>query len=162
MALTKLNNAAISSVTGAGLPNGSLLQIVTATGATGQSSGTEDAWIDVVTTQITPTLASSKIYAQLTCPGYGSGTNYLTARVRIHNDTATNTLATIKNMFFRDASGHPKSFGSHLQGLDTTHNSTSAQTYKAQAYIDSVSDQRLYWDADNGGQWILTLMEIKG
>ncbi len=157
MPLTKLNSASVIER----LPTGSVLQTVTAISASANSGGVEGSWIDVVTLDITPKNTSSKIFAQLSCTGYGSGTGDIRARGRIYNSTSTDQLAFAGNMFYRDGSGNIKASGSFLQGLDSP-NSTSVQTYKAQAFLETASNHNLFWDSANGGQWVLSLMEIKG
>jgi len=145
----------------ASLPTGTVLQVKFATGAGGNSGGVEGSWIDVISLDITPQSTSSNIFAQLSCTGYGSGTGYLSARVRIYNSTSTNVVGLLTNAFFRDGSSNPKAFGSFLQGLDSA-NSTAAQTYKCQAFIETASNHNLYWETANGAPWTLSLMEIAG
>jgi len=64
MALTRINNNSLSSVTAAGLPQGSVLQVkkFTLTGAGTVNCG--DAWTDVLSGSITPTSASSNFIIQ--------------------------------------------------------------------------------------------------
>ena len=140
---------------------GSVLQTLHVRSSSGQSSGTEESWIDVVSLAITPSSTSSKILCQLSCTGYGSGTGLLSAQGRIYNATSTTSLEHCEHIFYRQGDGHLKASGSFLQTLDSP-SSTSAQTYKGQAFIVSASNHSLYWDTSNGNQWTLTLQEIAG
>ena len=169
MALTKLNYtgqgvvpiAQIPTMTHAKMPTGSVLQTLYARGSSGHSNGVEESWIDVVSLAITPSSTSSKILCQLSCTGYGSGTGLLSVQGRIYNSTSSTSVEHAEHIFYRDGSGLLKGSGSFLQSLDSP-NSTSAQTYKGQAFIVSASTQSLYWENSNGNEWTLSLQEIAG
>tara|TARA_B000000557_G_scaffold167211_1_gene135885 strand:+ start:1577 stop:2056 length:480 start_codon:yes stop_codon:yes gene_type:complete len=61
MALTRINNQALANVTSAGLPTGSVLQVVSGTTTT-QTSVTGSTFVDTgLTASITPSSSSSKI-----------------------------------------------------------------------------------------------------
>lgn len=159
--ITKTNGSAPTladlSITHAG----SVLQTLHVRSSSGQSSGTEESWIDVVSLAITPSSTSSKILCQLSCTGYGSGTGILSAQGRIYNSTSSTSVEHAEHIFYRDGSGELKASGSFLQTLHSP-SSTSAQTFKGQAFIVSASNHSLYWDTSNGNQWTLTLQEIAG
>ena len=161
MALTKINYTGQGTFPHAKMPTGSVLQTLWVRGSSGQSSGTEESWIDVVSLAITPSSTSSKILCQLSCTGYGSGTGNLSAQGRIYNATSSTSIEHCEHIFYREGSGHIKGSGSFLQSLDSP-SSTSAQTYKGQAFIISASNHSLYWDTSNGNQWTLSLQEIAG
>jgi len=66
MALTKLNNQSLNAVTSAGLPSGTVLQVVNSAYATEESS-TNTSYVasNGITATITPTSTSSKIFVQM-------------------------------------------------------------------------------------------------
>ena len=161
MALTKINYTGQGTVPVAKMPSGSVLQTLWVRSSSGQSAGTEESWIDVVSLAITPSSTSSKILCQLSCTGYGSGTGLLSAQGRIYNSTSSTSIEHCENICYRDGSSGLKASGSFLQSLDSP-SSTSAQTYKGQAFIVSASNHSLYWDTSNGNQWTLSLQEIAG
>jgi len=66
MALTRINNQALTNVTSAGLPSGAVLQVVQSTdqtqaSVTGDNVGNASTYTDVVSASITPLRSSSKI-----------------------------------------------------------------------------------------------------
>ena len=68
MGLTKLNNQSLSAVTSAGLPAGSVLQVVTSTTSTEIANNTTSDVATGLSATITPTSSSSKIFATATIP----------------------------------------------------------------------------------------------
>ena len=81
MALIRLNNQSLTAVTSAGLPSGTVLQVVSATGNTETDVGVADTWTatDAAIT-ITPSNASSKIYISHVASGL---TNAATGNIGI-------------------------------------------------------------------------------
>jgi hypothetical protein len=68
MALTKLNNQSLSAVTSAGLPSGTVLQVVTAVQSSGLTNST-NTWTDTsLSASITPSSTNSKILVYVTHP----------------------------------------------------------------------------------------------
>ena len=61
MALIKLNNQSLSNVTSAGLPSGTVLQVVYAKSTSTTFTSTSSSYADVVTATITPSSSSSKV-----------------------------------------------------------------------------------------------------
>jgi len=69
MALTKLNNQSLSAVTSAGLPTGSVLQVVTGTLTSAFNQSANNSSQDTgLTATITPIATSSKIFITTTAP----------------------------------------------------------------------------------------------
>jgi hypothetical protein len=77
MALTKLNNQSLTAVTSAGLPSGSVLQVVTGSTATSATSTTGIYADTGLSATITPTSSSNKILVvvnQQGCQKYSTNT----------------------------------------------------------------------------------------
>ena len=67
MALTKLNNQSLSAVTSAGLPTGSVLQVVYAETSSSNVSMLNTGWTAIgLTALITPSSTSNKILVDFT------------------------------------------------------------------------------------------------
>ena len=67
MALTKLNNQSLSAVTAAGLPSGTVLQVVQNTEEGTQTSTNSTSYVDAnLNCSITPSSTNSKILVQVT------------------------------------------------------------------------------------------------
>ena len=124
-----INNSNFNS----SLPAGHMIQLVTASTTTqvDWSSG----WTDTgLTANITPQFANSKIIMTVFCQthiagSYDHGIGYKFLR----GSTAIMTTATNKWQYFYDNSTSYQERGSSVLSFeDTSHNSTSALTYKVQ------------------------------
>ena len=73
MALTRINNQALTNVTSAGLPSGSVIQVKTATSGTNGSTSSSTFTDGNPTVSITPTSSSSKILVIASISGESMG-----------------------------------------------------------------------------------------
>ena len=155
MALTKLNNQSLSAVTSAGLPNGTVLQVVEGRSNASSFSPTAlDTYQDIgLSVTITPSSSSSKIFVTFTSGLVANNTAHFNTRL-LRDSTAILYTA----QYFS---------GSHWQGangasviLDTP-STTSAVTYKVQGEQDSGSIGHAIWDY-NGHASSIVAMEIAG
>jgi len=157
MGLTRINNQALTDVTSAGLPSGSVLQVVSnEAGISNFSSGT--GWTTVVSQAITPKSTSSKILVMLACPGYGGSEAKAKGSFQILRGSTQ--VQYYRAGWYREASGSVKATGGFMQVLDSP-NTTSSITYYAQAKHDGSTNNLHFGDGDNG-EWTITLMEIAG
>ena len=158
MALTRINNQALTNVTSAGLPSGSVLQVVSnEAGIASHSSGTT-AWTTVVSQSITPKSTSSKILVMLSCPAYAGSEAKAKANFQILRGSTQ--VQYYRSGWYREATGAVKGSGGFMQVLDSP-STTSATTYYAQVKHDG-SSSNLHLDDSNNGEWTITLMEIAG
>ena len=178
MALTRINNQALTNVTSAGLPSGTVLQVKTfKTTTKGSISGAASAWGDILTGSITPNSTSSVIY--------------ITGHTMLGNPAAGGLEMGIKIVrgstdFFIGDNGSNNSqteatLGSQVAGSEAylawtpswhcydTPNTTSAVTYKLQAYGSEGQNINLNEGSSSGnadyvfkGITSLILMEIAG
>tara|TARA_A100001515_G_scaffold144840_2_gene150295 strand:- start:1763 stop:2281 length:519 start_codon:yes stop_codon:yes gene_type:complete len=171
MALTKLNNAAISSVTNAGLPaldhtnmiNGSVIQLVH-TGGVAQTQNTTQSWTNTAhTLDITPTSSSSKIYfavsGHVRISGSGSPIRGGIRLARIIGSTQTlvwNSASNVETMQVRNADNEHDT-PIYLGGVDSP-NTTGVVTYTVQSLIWNGSFINHYGSTSGGG---ITLIEFK-
>ena len=156
MALTKLSNNSLGAVTSAGLPAGAVVQVVT--NEAGISNTSSTSFVNVVSASITPSSASSKIYAFLSCPGYGGGEGQVKGNARLLRDTTQ--IQYLRTFWYREASGAFKGSSSSMVKLDSP-NTTNTLTYTAQVRRESGSGNLHLTETDNG-EWVITLMEIAG
>jgi len=90
MALTKLNNQSLTAVTSAGLPSGTVLQVVTGTDAAqGSTSSTSFVVAGTLSASITPSSTSSKIFVQVNSSAYIAAVG-AEAAYTIYRDNTTN------------------------------------------------------------------------
>ena len=161
MALTKLNNQSLSAVTSAGLPSGTVLQVVTAVQSSSSTNSTTN-WTDTgLSASITPTSANSKILVHVTHP------------TRVLRTVSDNWLGGIKLLRGSTVIGNGDNYTlgqSHLgESFDdggtrwwwTSHeldspNTASSVTYKTQTRADSSGSVTVYAEGR------ITLMEIAG
>jgi hypothetical protein len=68
---------AVTGLSKASLPTGSVLQVVTATTSTGVTSTSTSFVTSGLSASITPTSATSKIYISLSTSGYNDGSSYI-------------------------------------------------------------------------------------
>ena len=89
MALTRLNNQALTSITSAGLPSGSIIQVQHVAPTTQMNNFTNNSWVDATnfSINITPTSASSKFYISSSAGCLHNSNQYI--GFRIYRDGAT-------------------------------------------------------------------------
>jgi len=158
MALTKLNNQSLSAVTSAGLPSGSVLQVVQGSTTTEATHTSTSTFTDTgLSASITPSSTSSKILIAVNqhcfATRYGGSLKLLrnTTGIWEHGESYGFYLDPNTNI-------NARLFQS-FNYLDTP-SSTSALTYKTQG--------KLYpngtWTTQQGSNFesFITLMEIAG
>jgi len=155
MALTKLNNQSLSAVTAAGLPAGSVLQVV----SNFITSDFNTASTSFVTTglaqAITPSSTSSKILATVSIGSWyvgGSGGSAVATVYRGSTNIGNGNSGLM--MIDNDALNIPCS----TQVLDSP-STTSATTYTVYVKTSGVTT---YVSYSSYGHFTITLMEIAG
>ena len=156
MALTRINNQALTNVTSAGLPSGTVLQVVEGRSAAQQFKPTAlDTYQDIgLSVNITPTSSSSKIFVTFTTGIVANNVNHLNTRLLRDSTPIHHTM-----QYFS---------GSHWQGangasvvLDTP-STTSAVTYKVQGFQDAnTANSSAIWQYNYAVASIIA-MEIAG
>ncbi len=135
---------------------GAVMQIITA--KDGIATFNSSSWTSVVSTSITPSSASSKIYIHVCCPCYGGGEVEVKGGARIRRDSTT--IRELQSVWYRESTGAFKGSSSSMVVLDSP-NTTSSVTYDAQV-IRRQGSNNLHLDDTNNGEWVITLMEIAG
>jgi len=140
MALTKLNNQSLTAITSAGLPSGSVLQVVTATSTGGTAtSNTHNNYVDIagMSLTITPKLANSKFLITYTnhifVPSV-SGENWAGAGIRLLRDSTV--IQTQDNTSYGTAHNLYSSGRMMVYATDSfvdTPNTANAITYHLEA-----------------------------
>ena len=150
------------AATGAKLSAGSVLQLITS--ATTSQVNWSSGWTDTgLTANITPQFANSKIimtvYAQTHIYGtYDHGIGYKFLR----GSTAIMTTDTNKWQYFYDGSNeYQERGGSVLSFEDTSHNSTSALTYKLQFNSYRSDNNNAVRFCSDSSRASMQLMEVK-
>lgn len=167
MALIKLNDQSLTAVTSAGLPSGTVLQVVHNTQTGASASSTTLSYADTgLSVSITPSSTSSKIlvFANTNVAAGRSTTNTARYDIRLVNGDAS-VIGCEKRYVGVDylANGNFSAIDA-LQGYFSPA-STSAQTFKVQARIaNGTSNQAdnvtLAWHTD--AIHTITAMEIAG
>ena len=159
MALTRINNQALTNITSAGLPSGTVLQVVTATTGTqatvtGQS--TTDTGLQV---SITPSSTSNKVFVTTSFNGggdsAGSGAFFYLFR--------DSTVLMGQGGDYTSSGG--ASYSSHALTYLDSPSTTSSVTYKLRYLNQSASGvTRFNTDYSNvsGELATITVMEIAG
>lgn len=158
MALTKLNNQSLSAVTSAGLPTGTVLQVVQ--GSTSTSVSATSSYIDTgLTATITPSSTSSKILVMVQQQGC-KATLISTGCVDIKLQRNSSDIYNFAIAYFY---GYVSTeFRSDISGcyLDSP-STTSATTYKTVFKANNGGTSTVQNDGANTVSTI-TLMEIAG
>ena len=154
MALIKLNNQSLSAVTSAGLPSGSVLQVVSnfTTADVHTTSTTFEA--TGLSASITPTSASSKIFVIVSIPSWYCDTN--NARATVFRDTTNiGNGDTGLMQIYANAAYAP----STTQVMDSP---SSASSLVYSVHIRVVTGGSSYVSYSTYGHFTITLMEIAG
>ena len=155
MALIKLNNQSLSAVTSAGLPSGTVLQVVE-----GRSAATDfrptalDTYQDIgLSVTITPSSNSSKIFVTFTTGIVVNNVAHL--RTKLLRDS---TAIHYTQQYFSGANWQGANGASVILDSPAT---TSAITYKVQGFQDSGNINAAIWDYNSSVSSIVA-MEIAG
>jgi len=155
MALIKLNNQSLSNVTSAGLPSGTVLQVVEGrSAATAFTPSALNTYEDIgLSVSITPSFSSSKIFVTFTTGLVAQNTAHFNTRL-----LRDSTVIAYTSQYYS---------GAHWQGangatviLDAP-STTSAVTYKVQGEQNSGTLGHAIWDY-NGAVSSIIAMEIAG
>jgi len=157
MALIKLNNQSLSAVTSAGLPTGTVLQVVQNTEEGTQTYTNSTSYVDAnLNCSITPSSTSSKILVQVTFQQKtsSSGDYGLFGLKRGSTDVeGASFFGTQQNDDWETVS---------YQYLDSP-STTSAVTYTLRYKSESGSNYvYVGWATSPGSVQVMTLMEIAG
>jgi len=178
MALTRVNNQALTNVTSAGLPTGSVLQAKTATKTDTQST-TSNSFTDItgLSVSITPSSTNSKILVLCTvCMSstfYWCPVRVLRDSTQINAPDAAGSNQLLANSVQTTASGNTYMLLTVPITVLDSPSSTSALTYKAQYAVTAASGStawvnRTNRDENNSngydprGSSSITVLEIAG
>jgi hypothetical protein len=152
----------LSGMTGASMPTGSVLQVVSQSSSILETSST--SYVDMYSVTITPSSTSSKILVMVTNHIYvtawstndfrGAFVKVLRGTTSIHEDVGYG-----ESSVFEHDSDRYMTY-STFQLLDSP-NTTSATTYKVQG-ASRVSDVIVFNNTNYGAGGAITLMEIAG
>ena len=165
MALTRINNQALTNVTSAGLPSGSVVQVVQGTIPTSTASTTSSSFQDATgfTATITPQSSNNKIMVLFTA--------------RLNNSAGSNKSARGTARILRGSTEVARRFAGHYIGdaspvdrnaydmisisiLDSPA-TTSSTTYKVQLLSDA-STNTISLSGSSNQESSFVLMEIAG
>jgi len=167
MALTKLNNQSLSAVTAAGLPSGTVLQVVQFVYPTYQQITASSYAATGITKAITPVSSSSKILVNMTVTAGNSGSNAGENAFALYRSIGGATASAIETferaIFSYDPSGDSIHIDASiaLSFLDSP-NTTSSTTYTLYARTNTGILRLNDHQVSGLGQSTITLMEIAG
>jgi len=155
MALTRINNQALTNVTSAGLPSGTVLQVVEGRSAASSWNPTAlDTYQDIgLSVSITPSFSSSKIFVTFTTGLVANNTAHFNTRL-----LRGSTVILYTSQYFSGSNWQGANGASVILDSPAT---TSAVTYKVQGFQDSGSIGHAIWDY-NGNVSSIIAMEIAG
>jgi hypothetical protein len=158
MALIKLNNQSLTAVTSAGLPSGTMLQVVNGTFSTQTSALTSSTYTDTgLTATITPSSTSSKILVSANIPDAHNGGTVSLLFLNLVRDS-TQLIEFVKHGDYNSGVSIV-TYGGSTSYLDSPA-TTSATTYKVQFKVNTNGgSQSLFLNNSTG---TITLMEIAG
>ena len=164
MGLTKLNNNSLGAVTSAGLPAGSVLQVVqTLHGDTTDFNGTTHTEYTALSTTITPKATGSHILCQVIITGGNNFNGGIWYETFLYRDSTSNLLQE-QEIYFNsqyEVIG-PRPFFNMIDTTDTT--AGVARTYKV--FIASQTapggQLKVNWPGSSAAVSSMTLTEIAG
>jgi len=160
MALTKLNNQSLSAVTAAGLPTGSVLQVVTSTTSTEIANNTTSDVATGLSATITPTSSSSKIFATATIPiQIGSNSGNIVVLYSLKRGSTVIATTPTKVNVNAIVQLHESVSISKLDEPATTSATTYSVVFKETAQTNRYGSSLVCTDSTTA---TLTLMEIAG
>jgi len=165
MALIRLNDQSLTNVTSAGLPSGSVIQVVQTVKADTFSVNSATATaITGLSASITPSSASNKILVMLSSQCCSTANYNVFVGVQ-RNGT---DIETVVHRIATDTAAEYREFPVQLVRLDSPA-TTSSVTYQATlrsngatAYINRPANQGGYVPSGNQSDSTITLMEIAG
>jgi len=162
MALTTVPSSMIQQMSAANMPTGSVIQTVTATSTTNNTTSGGTYADTGLTVSITPTSATSKIMvlisATVGCSGYNAGQNGVANFQIVRGSTSIYVTAIATYNYTGAGSGGVSSVTPSILSYIDSPATTSSTTYKLQ--YKNTSGSSAYFNTDSGHSTI-TLMEIK-
>lgn len=158
MALTRVNNQALTNITSAGLPSGSVLQVVQATTATNYPNITSTSFVELSTDlrcTITPTSANSQLLVMFHCQAYKTGSGNPWGVVTIYRD-GSDIFGGTYGPGYTQAVGAASSM-MHSARKIVTANNTNATTFSL--YVKAGSGYTMILDSSDRQ---VMVMEIAG
>tara|TARA_B100000085_G_scaffold227769_1_gene213654 strand:+ start:724 stop:1221 length:498 start_codon:yes stop_codon:yes gene_type:complete len=165
MALTRINNQALTGITAAGLPSGTILQVKQASSSTKIELQSE-VFVDCLSLSITPSATTSKFLISTFVTGYTQSANG--GAIRIMRDATEildpNNLNSSNQHYYSyhgSTSAYPTFTVSHLD----TPSTTSTITYKIQMCRYGAGTGNVWFNgggANQGSTSSFTVMEIAG
>jgi hypothetical protein len=151
MALTRINNQALTNVTSAGLPSGSVVQVVSSSNST-NTTLSHTSYADRHTASITPKSSSNKVLVIVNYDIYHGGTGQNRTEWRILDHDGTEAL----DSFFNGRSETAVVYKGGTTGANflSSPATTSAVTYKVQ--------DKMVNGSSSFRSCTITLMEIAG
>jgi len=126
MGLTRINNQALTNVTSAGLPSGTIIQVKQATLNSQVAISTASTFEDIMSVSITPTSSSNKILVHFSAGVMAHSANEV--GLRLLRDSTT-IVQRARHAY--SAAGGWEGLGGDLKHLDSP-STTSSITYKVQ------------------------------
>ena len=161
MALIKLNNQSLSAITSAGLPSGTVLQVVQAENTIAQISVSSTSFTaSGHLISITPKSSSSKLLVSLTGGRMSYDASPDALRTRLYRKIGTGSYSDLTGDIERIEMN--SSYGlSHSVSILDSPSTTSTVSY--QAYIRSGAGNLVYYDTSTvDTNAMFTIMEIAG
>ena len=164
MALTRINNQALTNVTSAGIPKGAGQVLQVKRGVLTSPYNTTGSYADTgLEVSITPTSSSSTIYIVCHCNVYaaankGLGVRFARGSTSIYDPSAAHTNGNPYLYYHADAGGYSNLSFDYIDSPATT----SAITYKVQARYYNGTTARLNTDDGTDASSSITVMEIAG
>ena len=161
MALTRINNQALTNVTSAGLPSGTVLQTKTFTTST--TVELTSSYQDIISCAMTPTNSTSKMLITVYAPILlQADTGMAVKLVRGSTDIYDPNAFSGGNPYYHYV-GTGGTYNSLVISYLDTHSSSSAITYKLQAQEYNANAQQIPQKSAGGTATLsVTIQEIAG
>ena len=161
MGLTRINNQALTDITSAGLPSGTVLQTKTFTTST--TVELSSSYQDIISCAMTPTNSTSKMLITVYAPVYmAADTGIAVKLVRGSTDIYDPNAISGSNPYYHYTNSGGTYNSLVISYLDN-HSSSSAITYKLQAKEYNASNQQIPQQSAGGAATLsVTIQEIAG
>lgn len=160
MGLTRINNQALTDVTSAGLPSGTILQVKHVSPTTQTTNFTNNTWVDATdfSINITPKSSSSKFYISSSAGTLHNANNYI--GYRIYRD---GTTVVQQNWSYHNRSETWNGCSQMALSAVDEPATTSQVSYKIQVF-STFSSSTFYFNYSGAGSQKagFTVMEIAG
>ena len=152
------------TVTGGPLKSsGGIIQTVIASGETDLASNSQSFVETPVTGSITPESSTSKIIVTCCVPVWPASGSYLQVQLRSSGGNTNNNIGTWADAYAENG-GNGECFNSMYRWVHSSHNTTSAITYKIFVHKQQSNGNNWYFpnnnsDSDRTHSWVLTMEE---